>query len=96
MLSEIKGWYYAWKSTLRLMIFDRETYRRLKEPFEIGNFTEAGSPEQVLRRHEGQTMESYLEWLENTPDLPEGTAGFGELDFEHGASGSRFGSDEVE
>jgi hypothetical protein len=103
MLSEVKGWYYGWKATLRLMIFDRETCRHLKEPFVIGDYGEVPSPDEVHQRwaeslKEEQTWEGYLEWLEKTPpgEQVKGIAGFGELDSEHGAREPRFGSDERE
>lgn len=117
MLSEVKGWYYGWKATLRLMIFDRETCRYLKEPFVIGDFGEVPSPDEVHQRwveglkericsHCGAVIQKEIGLWRATatgkfmcPDglaHQAGTAGFGELDFEHGSKMPRFGSDERE
>lgn len=64
-----KGWFYGWKATIYIHLFDRETLRYLKEPFEIGDFVEVASPGEVLQRHEKQTLESYLEGLAGSDEL---------------------------
>lgn len=39
------GWVRGWAETLRIMIFDRELYNQLKEPFDPDDFEEVSRPE---------------------------------------------------
>jgi hypothetical protein len=34
MSRNFRGWFYGWRSTLRLKLFDRKTLRELREPIE--------------------------------------------------------------
>lgn len=128
-MGSIKGWYYGWKETLRIYLFDRETYRQLTRPLDSEDMVPMTTPGEILE---------YREWLDSLKEgdvvcdcrfkhlkivsrdgddvlLSDGSscslshccdpadhadphpvAGFGDLDFEHGAPGPGFGSDELD
>lgn len=49
--NDIKGWYYGWKATIRIHLFDRQTLKWLKwVKFEEEDFGEVESPDEVLHR----------------------------------------------
>ena len=44
MATGIRAWLSSWATTLHIMLFERETYRQLREPFDPGDFTEVPRP----------------------------------------------------
>lgn len=43
-MRKIEAWLRGWASTLYIRLFDRDTYRALREPFNPEDFTEARRP----------------------------------------------------
>lgn len=50
--NDVKGWYYGWKATLKIMIFERETYRQLTKPLDMEDMMPLTTPGDVLERQE--------------------------------------------
>ncbi len=126
--NDIKGWYYGWKATTRIHLFDRQTLKWLKwVKFEEEDFGEVPSPDEVVHQQwiaslkEGDLVcdcrfrhlkiasrdgdnvllsdgsSCSLRHCCDPADHPEPhppVTGFGDLDYEHGAKGPRYGSDE--
>ena len=44
-MNSVKGWYYGWKATLKIMLFERDLYRQLKKPLDIGDFGPVAVPD---------------------------------------------------
>jgi hypothetical protein len=40
----MRDWLSGWATTLHIMIFERETYRALKEPFNPDDYVEVDRP----------------------------------------------------
>lgn len=46
-MRKIRDWLSSWATTLRIMVFERDTYRHLREEgFDPDDFTEVGPPDQ--------------------------------------------------
>jgi hypothetical protein len=43
-MRKLAAWLPGWATTLRIMVFERDTYRALREPFSPEDFTEVGPP----------------------------------------------------
>ena len=43
-MRKIAEWISGWIETIRIMVFYRETYRLLRQPFDPADFTEVGPP----------------------------------------------------
>jgi hypothetical protein len=39
------NWFRCWATTLRIMIFERDLYRSLREPIDMDDFVDAPRPE---------------------------------------------------
>jgi hypothetical protein len=40
----VRNYLHGWSETLRIMIFDRELYHRLREPIDLDDFGEVSEP----------------------------------------------------
>ena len=47
-MKRILSWFSSWGTTLRIMIFERDLYRQLREPLD-DDFTEVSRPESLYR-----------------------------------------------
>ena len=45
MIGRFTSWMCSWGTTLHIMIFERETYQILREPFDPDDYIEVGPPE---------------------------------------------------
>ena len=45
-MRKLAAWLNSWATTLRIMVFEQNTYRVLREPFDPDEFTEAVRPGQ--------------------------------------------------
>ena len=43
--NDIKGWYYGWKATIAIHLFERDTLRQLKQPLDIRDFGPVAIPD---------------------------------------------------
>lgn len=50
--NDIKGWYYGWKATIRIYLFDRETYRQLTRPLDAEDLVPLTTPGDILEHQE--------------------------------------------
>lgn len=55
-MGSIKGWYYGWRATIRIHLFERDTLRQLKQPMELGDFGEVPRP---------GSDDEHREWLDS-------------------------------
>lgn len=45
-MGKLADWLSGWATTLRIMVFERDTYRHLREPFDPDDYVEVGPPEE--------------------------------------------------
>jgi hypothetical protein len=43
-MRKLAAWLSSWATTLRIMVFERDTYRALREPFDTDEYVEVFPP----------------------------------------------------